>query len=80
MDIAHGYVSVLRVPVNESGSWEVGKPETVPLARVNPALRLQTDLFCAIRTVGHVTRWSACGCFGRYREDMKRDSTRLYSM
>jgi hypothetical protein len=36
-----GNVSVLRVPVNESGSWPeaspVGEPESVPLARVNPA-------------------------------------------
>jgi hypothetical protein len=36
-----GNVSVLRVPVNESGSRAearpVGEPESVPLARVNPA-------------------------------------------
>ena len=32
-----GNVSVLRVPVNESGSGEVGEPESVPLARANPA-------------------------------------------
>ena len=74
-------LSELARGVNKSGNGEVGEPESVPLAGVNPAW---LDVAFTDRPISCDQDDGTCdemgGCFGRYREDTKRDSTSLYSM